>query len=164
MPFHTGRAIPFLISASAIPFKKIMDRKEFLKRSCQGCLFGTAAILLPSLTGCSPAVFNVYKTAVANNMIELPLSLFEKNSLQIIRPQGWQYDIAVQKKPEGNYTAILMECTHMENQLIASQNGFSCSLHGSRFNVNGEVIKGPAERPLKSYSTSVQNNKLILSI
>lgn len=141
-----------------------MDRKEFLKRSCHGCLFGTAGLLLPSLTGCSPAAFNVYKTAAADNIIELPLSLFEKNSLQIVRPQGWQYDIAVQKKAEGNYTAILMECTHMENQLTASQNGFSCSLHGSRFNANGEVIKGPAEFPLKSYPTSIQNNKLILSI
>ena len=141
-----------------------MDRKEFLKRSCHSCLFGTAALLLPSLTGCSPAAFNVYKTSAANNMIELPLSLFEKNSLQIVRPQGWQYDIAVQKKPEGNFTAILMECTHMENQLTASQNGFSCSLHGSRFNANGEVIKGPAEFPLRSYPTSIQNNKLVLSI
>ena len=141
-----------------------MDRKEFLKRSCQGCLFGTAAMLLPSLTGCGPAAFNVYKTTPANNMIEIPLSLFEKNSLQIVRPQGWQYDIAVQKKKEGNYTAILMECTHMANQLTPSQNGYSCSLHGSRFNANGEVIKGPAEFPLKSYLTSIQNNKLILSV
>lgn len=141
-----------------------MDRKEFIKRGCQTCLFSTAAFLLPSLTGCSPAAFNVYKTTVAGNAITLPLSLFEKNNLQIIRPQGWQYDIAVQKKPAGNYTAILMECTHMENQLTASQNGFNCSLHGSRFNAEGNVIKGPAEFPLKMYTTSVQHDKLILSI
>ncbi len=141
-----------------------MDRKEFLKRGCQTCFFGTAALLLPSLTGCGPAAFNIYKTMVTNNAIELPLSLFEKNSLQIIRPQGWQYDIAVQKNPEGDYTAILMECTHMENQLTASQNGFSCSLHGSRFNAEGEVIKGPAEFPLKKYSTSIHHDTLILSI
>ena len=141
-----------------------MDRKEFIKRGCQTCLFSTAAFMLPSLTGCSPAAFSIYKTTVAGNAITLPLSIFEKNNLQIVRPQGWQYDIAVQKKPDGNYTAILMECTHMENQLTASQNGFSCSLHGSRFNAEGEVIKGPAEFPLKKYPTSIQNNTLILSI
>ncbi len=141
-----------------------MNRKEFLKRGCDSCLCGTAALLIPSLTGCSPAAFNIYKTTVTNNVIELPLSLFEKNNLQIVRPHGWQYDIAVHKKPDGNYTAILMECTHMDNQLTASQNGFSCSLHGSTFNEEGEVIKGPAEFPLKKYSTSIRHDKLILSI
>ncbi|MEO6638308.1 MAG: Rieske 2Fe-2S domain-containing protein [Ginsengibacter sp.] len=141
-----------------------MDRKEFIKRGCRTCLLGTAALMLPSLTGCSPAAFNVYKTTVTDNTIDLPLSLFEKNNLQIVRPQGWQFDIAVQKKPGGNYTAILMVCTHMENQLTASQNGFDCSLHGSRFNAEGDVIKGPAEYPLKKFSTTIQHNKLILSI
>ena len=62
------------------------------------------------------------------------------------------------------YSALLMQCTHMDNQLSAEQNGFSCSLHGSRFNSEGNVIKGPAEMPLKKYETSVNNENIIIKI
>ncbi len=94
----------------------------------------------------------------------MPLSLFEKGSLQFVRPKGWLYDIAVQKKSDGTYEALLMQCTHMDNQLMPAQNGFSCSLHGSKFNTEGKVIKGPAEMPLKKYSTSINNTNLVIII
>lgn len=139
-----------------------MDRKEFLKLSCNTCLMGAAAVMLSTVGGCSPSP--VFKTSVVNNRIEVPLPLFEKSSLQLVRPKGWQYDIAVQKNADGTYQALLMQCTHMENQLSLAQNGFSCSLHGSRFNKDGKVTKGPAEASLKKFNTSIGNNNLIISI
>jgi Rieske Fe-S protein len=140
-----------------------MDRKEFLKYSCNACLLGAAAIVLPNLPGCSPA-YSVYKTAAVNNTIEMPLQLFDKNNLQFVRPKGWQYDIAVQKMNDGNFEALLLRCTHADNQLMPSQNGYSCSLHGSQFNSGGTVVKGPAELRLKKYTTTINNNNLIISI
>ena len=140
-----------------------MDRKDFLKLGCNACLCGAAAFMLPGLTGCSPA-YSVFKTEPIENKIEMPLSLFEKGSLQFVRPKGWLYDIAVQKKSDGTYEALLMQCTHMDNQLMPAQNGFSCSLHGSKFNTEGKVIKGPAEMPLKKYSTSINNTNLVIII
>jgi Rieske Fe-S protein len=141
-----------------------MDRKDFLKLGCNACLCGAAAMLLPCMQSCSPSAA-VFKTAEPlNNTVELPLSLFDKENIQFIRPKGWQYDIAVQKKSEGTYVALLMQCTHMDNQLSSEQNGFSCSLHGSRFNKEGIVVKGPAEMPLKKYEVSVSNNTLIIKV
>ncbi|MEP7142293.1 MAG: Rieske (2Fe-2S) protein [Ferruginibacter sp.] len=140
-----------------------MDRKEFLKLGCDTCLMGAAAMLLPTLSGCSPS-YSVFKTTVVNNLIEVPLSLFEKSSIQFVRPGGWQYDIAIQKNSAATYSALLMQCTHQDNQLTPSQNGFSCSLHGSRFNKEGKVIKGPAEVSLKKFRTTTSNNNLIIAI
>lgn len=140
-----------------------MDRKGFLKISCNTCLLGAAAMLLPNITGCSPA-YSVFKTAAAENKITVPLSLFEKNKIQFVRPKGWLYDIAVQQKEDGTYAALLMQCTHMDNQLVPAQNGFSCSLHGSRFSSDGEVVKGPAEISLKKFKTTVSNTDLIILI
>jgi len=114
-----------------------MDRKNFVKASCHFCLLGAAGFLLPQLAGCSPAL-PVYKTPVKNSRLELPLTLFEKSSLQLVRPEGWYYDIAVQKQENG-YTALLMKCTHQDNQLSAGSGGFDCSLHGSRFDKAGIV-------------------------
>jgi Rieske Fe-S protein len=141
-----------------------VDRKDFIIRGCHTCLLGAAAIILPHLSGCSPATYNVYKTEVMNNRIEVPLQTFDKNNLQYVRPQGWQYDIAVHRKADGTYAAMLMQCTHMDNQLRPSQNGYTCSLHGSRYDIEGNVVKGPAEVQLKKFSTSVNNNLLIIYI
>jgi Rieske Fe-S protein len=140
-----------------------MDRKDFLKKGCHTCFLGAAALLLPHLTGCGPAS-KVFQTDLVNNQLEMPLQLFDKNNLQFVRPRGWQYDIAVHKNENGTYLALLMQCTHMDNQLTAAQNGYTCSLHGSRFNSEGMVIKGPAEKGLKRYSTLVNNNNLIIHI
>ncbi len=140
-----------------------MDRKDFLKFGCNACLCGAAGIMLPGLAGCS-AAYNIFKTETVENKIQVPLNLFDKNKLQLVRPKGWLYDIAVQKKADGTYDALLLQCTHLDNQLVPAQNGFSCSLHGSMFSSNGKVLKGPAEIPLKKYATAISNNNLVIKI
>jgi Rieske Fe-S protein len=140
-----------------------MDRRSFLKTSCHCCLLGAAGFVLPQLTGCSPA-YQVFKTPVRNNLIELPLSLFEKGNLQMVRPEGWYYDIAVQKNDDNTYTALLLKCTHQDNQLNIEGNGFGCSLHGSRFDKAGNVRKGPAEVPLKKFAVTASPDHLVINI
>ena len=140
-----------------------MNRKEFIKSSCNVCLLGTAAILLPALTGCSPT-YQVFKTTVNNNQVAIPLSSFDKVNFQLVRPNGWLYDIAVQKKKDNTYSALLLRCTHKDNQLDPTGNGFHCSMHGSQFDAEGKVRKGPAERTLKQFTTSVVENNLIIHL
>ena len=123
-----------------------------------------AGYFLPKLTGCSPAAYAVFKTEVTDKKITMPLSMFDQNSLQFVRPKGWYYDIAVQKKEDNSYSALLLMCTHQENQLTPKATGFECSLHGSQFDQEGRVMKGPAERSLKKYNTSVNQNTLIIHL
>jgi len=140
-----------------------MQRRDFLKATCRLCLLGTAGLLVTQ-TGCAPATGNaIYKTAISNNEVEVPLALFDKAPLQYIRPNGWYYDIAVQKNQDG-FTALLMQCTHQNNQLTLSGDTYYCNLHGSTFDKNGQVKKGPAEEPLKKYKTTVKQNNLIIQI
>lgn len=115
-------------------------------------------------TGCSPSSYSIYKTEVINNTIEIPLDVFNKSALQIVRPKGWLFDIAVNKKQDNTYTALLLKCTHQSNQLNVSSKGFHCSLHGSDFSIDGGVKKGPAEKSLKQYTVNVQQNNLIINI
>ena len=74
------------------------------------------------------------------------------------------YDIAVQKKEDNSFSALLLLCTHQENQLTITNKGYSCALHGSNFDKDGHVLKGPAERPLEHLSTIVSGNNLIIQI
>ena len=127
------------------------------------CLLGAAGFLFPQLTGCA-STQGVYKTEVLNKKISIPVSIFDKSAVQLVRPNGWYYDIAVQKIENNNYSAILLQCTHQENQLDRNGNGFTCSLHGSQFDLTGKVTKGPATKSLEKYETSISNDQLIIHL
>ncbi len=141
-----------------------MERRTFLKDTCQVCLLGAAGFILPQIGSCSSAKYSVYKAAINNKTIEVPLTQFATSALQIVRPNGWYRDIAVQKKDDGTYSALLLECTHQENALTVTGNGYHCNLHGSEFDRNGNVRKGPAETPLTHYETTIQPTALIIHV
>ncbi len=121
-----------------------------------------AGMAVGSLTSC--ATMPVYQTAVINKKIVVPQSLFDKGNLQIIQPKNMYYNVALKKEPGGTYTALLLRCTHADNQLITTGNGFKCTLHGSAYNQEGQVINGPAERPLHQYPTEINNGQITITI
>jgi Rieske Fe-S protein len=45
--------------------------------------------------------------------------------------------------------AIDLTCTHLGCTVRATEQGFSCPCHGSRFGRGGDVLKGPAPRALR---------------
>jgi Rieske Fe-S protein len=139
-----------------------MDRRDFVKQSCIACIMAGAGMAFGSLSSC--ATIPVYKTVVDANKITVPASLFTQNNFQVIQPSGLLYNIGLRKEADGSYTALLLRCTHADNQLIATGNGYKCNLHGSTFDREGRVTQGPAERPLKKYSTEVISDQIIIHL
>jgi len=57
-------------------------------------------------------------------------------------------------------TALLgldLACTHLGCTVTATENGFACPCHGSRFTSTGGVLCGPAPRPLRRLEVIVEN-------
>lgn len=135
-----------------------MKRNTF----CQLCVMAAASLILPQTQGCTST--KVFKAIPVNNTVEVPLSLFETTSLNYVRIKGSYFDIAVQKKEDNTFTALLMRCTHQENQVVPTGNGFMCSLHGSIFDKDGKVKKGPAEMPLERYKTTVVGENVVIQL
>ena len=140
-----------------------MQRRQFIKSSCNICLLAGSGFLLSELGACGPA-YQVVKTEIINNQVQIPVAGFTQSGLQFVRPKGWLYDLAVMKKNDGTYEAILLQCTHQSNQLIPAGNGYTCSLHGSQFNKEGVVTKGPASHPLKKYPVAIDHENLIINL
>lgn len=140
-----------------------MQRRKFISSSCKICLLGAAGYSLLQLESCA-ATSSVYKTAITDGNLNVPITLFDKTAVQIVRPNGWYFDVAVQKNTDNSYTALLLQCTHQENQLTPTGTGYHCSLHGSDFDKQGNVKKGPAEKPLQHFETSVSNDILNIHI
>jgi cytochrome b6-f complex iron-sulfur subunit len=51
-------------------------------------------------------------------------------------------------RDEQGFYAISTTCTHLGCSVARSSKGFACPCHGSRFDDKGNVIAGPAPRPL----------------
>ena len=49
----------------------------------------------------------------------------------------------------GEIAAYSLTCTHLGCTVEENSEEFSCPCHGSRFTNNGEVLKGPAQKPLR---------------
>lgn len=142
-----------------------MERRKFIKTGCQLCLLAMAGAALPSFPAFAGGKPKAYKTGVNdNNQAEIPVELFNETNLQIVRVKGEMYDIALHKNEEGIYTAFLMRCTHMDNQLYLTSDGFKCSMHGSEYDKKGMVTKGPSELPLVTYPTSTNDTYILINI
>jgi Rieske Fe-S protein len=55
--------------------------------------------------------------------------------------------IALMRDQKGLY-ALSLVCTHLGCTVTVTGDALSCPCHGSRFDRQGEVLKGPADRPL----------------
>ena len=56
--------------------------------------------------------------------------------------------------PDGFYT-VSSVCTHLGCNVKRAATGFECPCHGSRFDENGRVVRGPAPAPLAWYGLSL---------
>lgn len=140
-----------------------MNRRNFVKQSCSVCLAVSSGMLVGSLASCASAL-PVYKASLSDNKIAVPISLFLTSDFQLIQAKSLYYNIGLKKEKDGNYTALLLRCTHADNQLTPAGNGFKCTLHGSTFDNEGHVTNGPAERPLKRYITEVLSDQIIIHL
>src|ERR1041384_1971836 len=99
-----------------------MNRKDFLKLSCSGCLLSAAGwISTAGLLSCGPSKeLAVYKTELVKDQMAIPEEQLAQRDVTIIRAKGMDYDIAVHKTGEAGktaYEAMLLRCTHFNNPL-----------------------------------------------
>lgn len=61
------------------------------------------------------------------------------------------------------FNAVSSVCTHLGCIVRKTDWGFQCPCHGSKYDQNGEVIKGPAPRPLPWYEiTQSEDGSLVV--
>jgi cytochrome b6-f complex iron-sulfur subunit len=117
-----------------------MPRRDFLGLAALGSM---AAAMLLSLFG----MLKLPKAAVTASPskkfnVALPENLAAGEAFV---PPG--RNVAVFRDEEGVH-AISTVCTHLGCIVKANPNGFECPCHGSGFQKDGAVVKGPAPKPL----------------
>jgi len=126
-------------------------RREFLHSMTVG--WGSLALL----AGISAA--GLMRFLLPNVLYEPPLSF--KAGLPEEYPEGVTPLVArnVFIVREGRaFHAISSICTHLRCQVVNVRGGFQCPCHGSQFDLEGNVKKGAAPRPLDWYEVTLAEN------
>jgi len=137
-----------------------MDRRGFIATACLACLGGGS---LPALLS-SCAADDIITGDVADGKIRIPLPLPGTGPVRIVRAAGFPDAIALVSGAGGEIHALILRCTHADNPLTPGPGGYTCSLHGSRFDIEGRVTRGPATRPLRTLMTTVSGESLSIVI
>jgi len=58
----------------------------------------------------------------------------------------------------GEYSAFSLSCTHLGCLVEEDGENFTCPCHGSKFDSNGLVLKGPAEKNLQSLQVELNED------
>jgi Rieske Fe-S protein len=74
-------------------------------------------------------------------------------------------EFLVTRTSQGSCTAVTAVCTH-EGCTVSGFEGqtFVCPCHGSQYNTNGSVVRGPATVPLRQYPTQLADGVLMISV
>ena len=56
------------------------------------------------------------------------------------------------------FVALSLLCPHLGCQVNPTADGFACPCHGSRFDVAGQNVRGPADRALRELKIAILSN------
>lgn len=140
-----------------------MDRKRFLQSiAAAGCV--PISVLLE---GCAPSAQVLYIAPINNNVV-LPLAsipdLEQPNSYVKIYVEQYANPIIVFKQDDGNMGAVLSTCSHSGCEARKLRTKFECPCHGSEFDLQGGVLKGPAAEPLDTFTVREFADRLEFSL
>ncbi|UOD35113.1 Rieske 2Fe-2S domain-containing protein [Deferribacteraceae bacterium V6Fe1] len=62
----------------------------------------------------------------------------------------------------GKYEVFSTVCTHLGCNVAFNKEGFACPCHGSKFDISGNVLKGPATRPLGKKKFKTTQDEIII--
>jgi len=134
------------------------SRRKFIRDSALaigGICCGTVL-----LNGCSPFVYAEH--TVEENRVVVSKVGFGENNHVIIKMDNLKKPVYIGKLDDGNYSALLMECTHKRCTVRPAGNILHCPCHGSEYSNTGKVLESPAEKDLPAFRVSHDENNIYI--
>ena len=137
---------------------KAIDRREFVVLS--------ASALAGALVGCSSLVS--IPVSPVGGKVRLAVrnfpALSQPGGVLKILPDGEETPLYVLTRADGGYTVLSPICTHLSCTVNVEGATLLCPCHGSTYDREGRVLRGPAERPLTSYPTQLSDGVLQIDL
>lgn len=145
-----------------------MERRDFIKSS--GTICAGVIGLSWLLEACSSQKY-ISNPKVENNRVTISKSDFvvmkkDKRIEQkfIVIKTFLEYPIALYKINENEYQALYLQCTHQGCELNPHETMMVCPCHGAEFSTTGSVSQGPAEKNLRTFITSTDQENIYIQL
>jgi Rieske Fe-S protein len=126
--------------------KDKITRRKFLGKGATGWAIGAGSLAaLGALREVIPPLARENKKFTIGRLYDFPMNTFFLIAAR---------NVFIYRDYEG-VRALSAVCTHLGCVLEATENGFQCPCHGSRFNDSGRVLSGPAPRSLAFFMVDV---------
>jgi cytochrome b6-f complex iron-sulfur subunit len=135
------------------------DRRSFIKTS--GIITGGLCCGASLLESC--VSYSYVPHSIENKTIAVEKSSFTDKSYVAIDVEKFPAPVLIHKNENGEYSAVLAECTHRKCTVKPEGAELKCPCHGSRFTFKGKVLEGPADTDLKKFKISTDDAKIYLS-
>jgi cytochrome b6-f complex iron-sulfur subunit len=124
-----------------------LSRRDFLKLARNGFLYLSGALVLGGVL----RYLDHDANAAPQTEFDLgPASNYPLNSRTLISEPP-----AMLIHNENGFSAISLVCTHLGCTVEKKDRGFACPCHGSRYDAQGNVTHGPADKPLNSLRVEI---------
>jgi len=127
-----------------------MKRRAFLE-------VAGGAVAVAALPGC--ASFVATPVTPVNGEVRLALRNFPRleqaGGYLRIRPDGAVTPLYVLNNGAGRFAVLSPICTHLQCTVNLEGAQLLCPCHGSTYDREGHVLRGPAERPLRRFPAEV---------
>lgn len=131
-----------------------LDRRRFMELAA-GML---AAAALP---GCASVALT--RVAPSGGAVRLPIRNFPQlarpGGYLKLQPDGAETPVYVLALDGGEYAALSPICTHRGCTVNLEGAQLVCPCHGSAFDRTGQVLRGPADEPLRRFPVTVNSEQ-----
>jgi cytochrome b6-f complex iron-sulfur subunit len=146
-----------------------MNRREFFG------WFGVSAIasanirfIASSLTLAIAACSSQTKESTRSDGFKSIGTISELDQKGLISNKDADNAIIVIRNPnvQNSLIAVNSKCTHQGCAVNweQTQKSFVCPCHQSKYSPDGKVVRGPAEKPLQTYATKIENGSVLVSL
>lgn len=122
----------------------------------------TAGLASASLSGCAGATYVTPALLPDGSLLVATGDVSEKGEA-FLQARGMERPVYL-RRSESGWTAVLASCTHRGCQPEPVGDRLVCPCHGSEFGFGGEVLAGPADRPLPRYDVIEEDDRLIVVV
>lgn len=137
-----------------------LARRVFLRkvgRASAGALCGAA---LPALASCGGMRYaTATRTGGALRVEEAELG--SDDAVLVASPLDAR-PIFLWRAGDGRYVAVSTRCAHRGCQVQRQGPRLACPCHGSEYELDGALLEGPADRPLRRFPTRVRDGAVLI--
>lgn len=120
------------------------------------------------LSSCKATQFatgKLTKDGILVDVNEFALKKKDKyRSYIVVRNEALLFPICLYRFSEADYAALWMQCAHQGTELNVAGDYLQCPAHGSEYSNRGKVTNGPADRDLRTFPVTVNNNQIFIDL